>query len=105
MIPTPDHTTLSRRSALVEIPRFARRHDEPVHLAVDSTGLKIVGDGEWHAHRQARAENGMFRFKRIIGGEVRAKRFEAQQREATIGVLVLNRMTQLGMPQSVAVTS
>jgi hypothetical protein len=47
----------------------------------------------------------MFRFKRIIGDGLRAKRFEAQQREAMIGVLMINRMTELGMPQSVAVTS
>jgi hypothetical protein len=26
-------------------------HDEPIHLVIDSTGLKIVGDGEWHAHK------------------------------------------------------
>jgi hypothetical protein len=52
---TPDHTTLSRRSALVEVPRFARHHDEPIHLAIDSTGLKIVGDGEWHAHKHQTA--------------------------------------------------
>jgi len=52
---TPDHTTLSRRSALVEIPSCARRHDEPIHLAIDSTGLKIVGAGEWHAHKHQTA--------------------------------------------------
>ena len=46
-----------------------------------------------------------FRFKRIISDGLRAKRFEAQRREAMIGVLVTNRMTELGMPQSVAVTS
>ncbi|MFT7622190.1 MAG: hypothetical protein ACI9WU_001358, partial [Myxococcota bacterium] len=48
---TPDHTTLSRRGSTVEVPVFARRHDGPIHLAIDSTGLKIMGDGEWHAHR------------------------------------------------------
>jgi hypothetical protein len=47
----------------------------------------------------------MFRFKRMISDGLRGKRFEAQQREAITGVLVINRMTELGMPQSVPVTS
>ncbi|MFT5434554.1 MAG: hypothetical protein ACI9OJ_005267, partial [Myxococcota bacterium] len=24
---------------------------ETIHLAIDSTGLKMMGDGEWHAHK------------------------------------------------------
>src|SRR5215203_1117633 len=50
----PDHTTLSRRAATLEVPRpqssfgaGARRDAEPVHLLVDSTGLKLCGAGEW----------------------------------------------------------
>ncbi len=46
----PDHTTLSRRSRDVEVPRFAQGGD-PLHLVIDSTGLKILGDGEWQAHK------------------------------------------------------
>ncbi len=47
----PDHTTLSRRSKDVDVPSPTRVNDGPIHLIVDSTGLKISGDGEWHAHR------------------------------------------------------
>src|SRR4051794_26099075 len=50
----PDHTTLSRRAATLEVPRprssrspNAGRRAEPVHLLVDSTGLKLCGPGEW----------------------------------------------------------
>ena len=49
----PDHTTLSRRAATLEVPRprsgnaDAGRDAEPVHLLVDSTGLKLCGPGEW----------------------------------------------------------
>src|SRR5215212_7355067 len=42
----PDHTTLSRRAATLEVPR-PRPGTEPVHLLVDSTGLKLCGPGEW----------------------------------------------------------
>src|SRR3982751_6082893 len=49
----PDHTTLSRRAATLEVPRPRRSggdaggEAEPVHLLVDSTGLKLCGAGEW----------------------------------------------------------
>ena len=44
----PDHSTLSRRAATLEVPRpQPRRASEPLHLLVDSTGLKLCGAGEW----------------------------------------------------------
>ena len=44
----PDHSTLSRRADTLEVPRPQPRKDgEPLHLLVDSTGLKLCGAGEW----------------------------------------------------------
>ncbi len=44
----PDHSTLSRRAETVEVPRpRSSASGEPVHLLVDSTGLKLCGAGEW----------------------------------------------------------
>ncbi len=44
----PDHSTLSRRAATVEVPRpRACPGAGPLHLLVDSTGLKLCGAGEW----------------------------------------------------------
>jgi len=44
----PDHSTLCRRAETLEVPRpQARRDGEPLHLLVDSTGLKLCGAGEW----------------------------------------------------------
>jgi hypothetical protein len=44
----PDHSTLSRRAATLAVPRPASGPSgEPVHLLVDSTGLKLCGPGEW----------------------------------------------------------
>jgi hypothetical protein len=219
---TPDHTTLSRRSSEIALHRGVWECEGPIHLIIDSTGLKIAGDGEWHAqrhrtankrrawrklhlgvdaggwivmsavtesgandgtvgaelieqsglvlerltadgaydtravyeavaragrpgvrivipprkpavrtphasgihvqrnaaierieevgrrqwrkeagaHQQARAENGMYRYKRLIGERLRPRRSEAQKREGMIGVAVLNRMTELGRPVS-----
>ena len=47
---TPDHTTLSRRTRDVEVPRIAQSGGA-LHLVIDSTGLKILGDGEWQSHK------------------------------------------------------
>src|SRR3954468_13232737 len=56
----PDHTTLSRRAETLEVPRpRSDSNAEPVHLLVDSTGLKLCGAGEWliekHGTRRRRA--------------------------------------------------
>ena len=68
-----------------------------------------VGRRQWRkeagAHQQARAENGMFRYKRNIGHALRARKPGAQKREALIAVNVANGMTGLGMPESVAVAA
>jgi len=45
----PDHSTLSRRAQTLEVPRLrsgSGADSEPVHLLVDSTGLKLCGAGE-----------------------------------------------------------
>jgi hypothetical protein len=58
----PDHTTLSRCAATLEVPRPQRSSGgeaEPMHLLVDSTGLKLCGAGEWlvekHGTRRRRS--------------------------------------------------
>jgi len=46
----PDHSTLSRRAETLEVPRLhsgSGADNEPVHLLVDNTGLKLCGAGEW----------------------------------------------------------
>src|SRR5712672_2123134 len=44
----PDHSTISRRGETLPVSR-PRPGSEPVHLLVDSTGLKLCGSGEWLA--------------------------------------------------------
>ena len=45
----PDHTTLSRRSQSLNVDLHRAAIDSPIHLIIDSTGLTIVGEGEWAA--------------------------------------------------------
>ena len=43
----PDHTTLARRRKVLAVSLPRRRQTEPLHLVVDSTGVKLYGEGEW----------------------------------------------------------
>lgn len=220
-LPCPDHTTLSRRNRTVDVQRnIDRLPDGPVCFIVDSTGLKVCGQGEWHSRKyggkrykrwkklhigvdkngwimaskvtegyeqdpsqvpdlldqvdreieclmgdgiydrepvyeavqqhssgasmvvpprkdavlsnssigvlsqrnqhiskikrmgranwrrrsgyylQSHVENAFYRFKRIIGGRLRSKHGEAQEREALIDCAILNRMLEIGRPVS-----
>jgi Transposase DDE domain len=51
----PDHTTLSRRSSGIAGPQPHTVSHGPVHLIIDSTGLKLFGQGEWNAEKHGRA--------------------------------------------------
>ena len=51
-IRVPDYSTLSRRANGVSIAQVMRQAGSvPIHLVVDSTGLKIFGEGEWLAQK------------------------------------------------------
>jgi hypothetical protein len=43
----PDHSKLSRRSKTLDVPLRRRLGTGPLHLLVDSTGLKLGGAGDW----------------------------------------------------------
>ena len=131
---TPDHTTMSRRSRDVEAPCFAQSGG-PLHLVIDPTGLKILGDGEWQSH-QHKTSNQRRSWRQLhlgIDGDgyliasaltdrpvddacvaismleqidrLRAQHREAQKTEALIAVNIINRMTALGMPESAKIVA
>ena len=43
----PDYSTLSRRHGSLAVMLPCQRCDKPMHMVVDSTGLKVYGEGEW----------------------------------------------------------
>jgi hypothetical protein len=66
--------------------------------------MRRIGRKRWKQqngyHRRSLAETAMSRYKRMVGEKLQARDFERQNTEAFVGVLMLNQMTQLGMPQS-----
>lgn len=57
----PDFSTLSRRqkSLTVDIPY--RGSDAPLHLLIDSTGIKVEGEGEWHRRKHGSSKRRIWR--------------------------------------------
>ena len=50
-LPVADHTTLSRRGRSLSVAIERRASDAPRHLLIDSTGLKVFGEGEWKVRK------------------------------------------------------
>ncbi len=46
-LPVPNYTTLFRRAQTRDVRLPIVRDGDPIHLVVDSTGVKIDGEGEW----------------------------------------------------------
>jgi hypothetical protein len=49
-LPVPDHTTLSVRGKGLSV-TLPKKKSSSLHIVVDSTGLKIYGEGEWKTRK------------------------------------------------------
>ena len=47
----PDFSTVSRRQKTLAVNIPYRGSKGPLHLLIDSTGIKVEGEGEWHARK------------------------------------------------------
>src|SRR5437764_3770067 len=46
-LPVMTYSQLGRRCAVLEVSLPRRKKHEPLHMVVDSTGVKVFGEGEW----------------------------------------------------------
>jgi IS5 family transposase len=49
-LPVPDHSTLSRRGKTLKV-KLSKQASSSLNLVLDSTGLKIYGEGEWKVRK------------------------------------------------------
>lgn len=56
-------------------------------------------------HRRSLIENQFYRYKTIFGEKLQARKFKNQDIESRLKLFLLNRMTQLGMPEYIAIKS
>ena len=52
----PHYSTLSRRAAMLEVKLSRRPASEPCHVVVDSTGIKVYGEGEWKQRKHGKSK-------------------------------------------------
>jgi hypothetical protein len=57
----PDFSTLSRRQKTLAVSIPYRGSEGPLHLLIDSTGIKVEGEGEWNARKHGGAKRRIWR--------------------------------------------
>ena len=57
----PDFSTLSRRQKTLAVNIPFRGSQGPLHLLIDSTGIKVEGEGEWNARKHGGAKRRVWR--------------------------------------------
>ena len=66
--------------------------------------IRELGRREWHKSSgysgRAMVENAVFRYKTIMGRGMRSRTMKGQRMEVLLACKILNKMTQLGMPDS-----
>jgi hypothetical protein len=74
-LPVPDHTTLSRRGKDLKVilPKKASGH---INIVMDSTGLKVFGEGEWKVRTHGKSKRRTWR-KLHIGADPKSGEIEA----------------------------
>ena len=77
--PVPDYSTLCRRQKTVTIQVPFRRSDGNLNLLVDSTGVKMRGDGEWQVRKHGPGRRRQWRKVHLamdaVTGDIRAVEF------------------------------
>ncbi len=61
----PDFSTLSRRQKTMKVNIPYRGSDGRLHLLVDSTGIKVEGEGAWNARKHGGSRRRVWRKIRI----------------------------------------
>lgn len=104
-LPVPDYSTLSRRQADLSVALCATQ-DDPRHIVIDSTGLKVYGEGEWKQRQHGKSKRRTWR-KLHLGvdaetGEITAERLtennkhDASQVEALLDEIETADLSYVG---------
>jgi hypothetical protein len=65
-LPVPDHTTLSKRSKRLKV-KLPKQSAGSLNVVMDSTGLKVYGEGEWKVRKHGYSKHRTWR-KLHLGG-------------------------------------
>ena len=90
-----------RGAVLHRVPWMKSRNDsiqEIIGLGGEDGGRKLWKKLKGY-HRRSLAETGMYRFKTLFGGKLRARKMVYQKAEIYTKAMAMNKMTNLGMPK------
>ena len=59
-LPVPDHSTLSKRAKTLKV-RLPKKTKRSMNLVLDSTGLKLYGEGEWKVRKHGYSKHRTWR--------------------------------------------
>ncbi len=59
-LPVPDHSTLSKRGKTLPV-KLPKNAHQPMDIVMDSTGLKIYGEGEWKVRMHGKSKRRTWR--------------------------------------------
>jgi len=59
-LPVPDHSTLSKRSKTLKV-KVSKKSSGSLNIVLDSTGLKIYGEGEWKVRKHGYSKHRTWR--------------------------------------------
>jgi IS5 family transposase len=89
---------------VARIKKHGNKRGKPLARDKNIRGVRKWGRKLWkiktNYHRRSLAETAIYRYKIIFGGQLKAREVKMQSEEIKIKCKVLNRMTQLGMPES-----
>lgn len=74
-LPVPDHSTLSRRGKTLKV-KLPKKASGSLNLVLDSTGLKIYGEGEWKVRKHGYSKRRTWR-KLHLGAEPESGEIQA----------------------------
>lgn len=60
-VPVPDFTSLAKRAAKLKIDLSVTRRRGAINIVVDSTGLKVFGEGEWKVRKHGAGKHRTWR--------------------------------------------
>lgn len=66
VLPVPDHTTLSKRGQRLKV-KLSKKSTGSLNIVMDSTGLKVYGEGEWKVRKHGYSKHRTWR-KLHLGG-------------------------------------
>lgn len=73
----PDYSSLAKRAGKLNVALRVTRHRGPIDIVVDSTGLKVFGEGEWKTRKHGKSKRRTWR-KLHLAVNPRTQEIEAE---------------------------